>query len=183
MEVTGFEPVAPTLRTQRHHPSDPAICALTWGFVLNTFHCFASFFSVSRAERAQSRRPPALESTDQRFVERPRRSSSSTRRCLLRCGPHRKHASDRTAWIINRGEAAMASRHPSAGRCAVANRLNSGSPSIPMGSARRSNASSPPSTSLDFVFTTFATLTPHLPSKPASTQGSSQNVWDTARSQ
>jgi hypothetical protein len=54
VEVRGFEPLAPTLRTQRPHPSDRAICALTWGFVLNTSHRFAWFRSVSRAERAQS---------------------------------------------------------------------------------------------------------------------------------
>ncbi len=54
MEVRGFEPLAPTLRTQRPHPSDRAICTLTWGFLLNTSHRFAWFRSVSRAERAQS---------------------------------------------------------------------------------------------------------------------------------
>jgi len=108
VEVTGFEPVAPALRMLRPHPSDRAICALTWGFVLNTSHRFAWFRSVSRAERAQScgwagstrpvhvpavlhavdqnnllvfedlvddsvvatsRRPQALEFTDQRFAE------------------------------------------------------------------------------------------------------------------
>jgi hypothetical protein len=54
VEVTGFEPVAPTLRMQRPHPSDRAIRALIWGFVLSTSHRFAWFRSVSRAERAQS---------------------------------------------------------------------------------------------------------------------------------
>ncbi len=54
VEVTGFEPVAPTLRMQRPHPCDQAICALTWGYVLNTSHHFARFRNVSRAERAQS---------------------------------------------------------------------------------------------------------------------------------
>ncbi len=44
----------PTLRMLRPHPSDRVICALTWGFVLNTSHRFAWFRSVSRAERAQS---------------------------------------------------------------------------------------------------------------------------------
>jgi len=41
VEVTGFEPVAPTLRMQRPYLSDRVICALTWGFVLNTSHRFA----------------------------------------------------------------------------------------------------------------------------------------------
>ena len=54
VEVRGFEPLAPTLRTRRPYPSDRVICALTGNFVLIASHCFAWFLSVSRAERAQS---------------------------------------------------------------------------------------------------------------------------------
>ena len=53
MEVTGFEPVAPALRTLRPHPSDRAICALTWGIALIAPHRFAWFRSVSRTGRAR----------------------------------------------------------------------------------------------------------------------------------
>ena len=46
VEVTGFEPVAPTLRMLRPYLCDRVICALTLGFVLNTSHRFAWFRSV-----------------------------------------------------------------------------------------------------------------------------------------
>ena len=55
VEVRGFEPLTPTLRTWRPHRRDRAKHALTGGFVLSTSRCLARFLSVSRAERAQSR--------------------------------------------------------------------------------------------------------------------------------
>jgi len=60
VEVRGFEPLAPTLRMLRPYPSDRVICALTWGYVLNTSHRFAWFRNVSRTERARSRLPNPL---------------------------------------------------------------------------------------------------------------------------
>ncbi len=48
VEVRGFEPLTPTLRTLRPHPRDQAIYALTWGFVLIASHRFAWFRTVSR---------------------------------------------------------------------------------------------------------------------------------------
>ena len=54
VEVRGFEPLAPTLRMSRPHPSDQGMCALTWGYALIASHRFAWFRIVSRTKRARS---------------------------------------------------------------------------------------------------------------------------------
>ncbi len=58
VEVRGFEPLAPTLRMQRPHPSDRGKRALTGGNARNVSRRFSWFLSVSRTRRARSPIPP-----------------------------------------------------------------------------------------------------------------------------